>query len=105
MSLGDDIKQAAATDPFGKLMMAVIMALVLWIANATRENVTAIAIQNVRMTSLQEQLLGISADRYTGAQARSDFALLEQRIERLEDGYRGLAERLRLSERAHRTEN
>lgn len=90
------------TDPLGKIMMAVILACVLWVGNTTYQNSIALAQQVVRIEQLQSKVNRFSVDRYTGTQAASDMALIEQRLASLEQLAQNLSDRLRAVENSAR---
>lgn len=80
----DDVVKTATMDPFGKLMQFIALGVMAFLANLSYDNSLALAGLQADQRSLQQQLTVLTQDRYTGAMAAADKALLLQRIERLE---------------------
>lgn len=71
--MGEQIKDGIMQDPLGKVMLAIVTALVLWVGNNTQGN-------SLKLAALETKIESLSEDRYTSAQA----ALLAQRLTILE---------------------
>lgn len=71
--MGEQIKEGMMTDPLGKIMLAIVTALVVWVGQNTQGN-------SLQLAALEQKVDSLSDDRFTGAQA----ALLDQRLRRLE---------------------
>lgn len=99
-----EIGKQLMQDPLGKIMQAFVMAVAVWLGKVTQENSVELARQSQRLTGIEAQISVITMDRYTGAQATSDRALLEQRISRLEQWNDRLSGRLADVESAYRKE-
>lgn len=74
-------------DPLGKILMAMAIALLGWQIKTTQELTVEVAV-------LKEQVLTATSDRYTGAQALSDKAVIDNRLNRLENWVQNLSNRL-----------
>lgn len=81
-----------------RIALTAMVALLSWNVWTTSELVTDLAVMSAKVELLAEQLDSASSDRYTGAQARADQALLEQRIQRLEQWNGRLSDRLNEAE-------
>lgn len=72
--MGEQIKDGLLTDPLGKVIMAVITALVIWVGQNTQGN-------SLKLAKLEEKVDNIITDRFTSSQA----ALFEQRLRSIEN--------------------
>lgn len=80
--MGEQIKEGIMTDPLGKIMLAVVTALVLWVGQNTQGN-------SLKLAALEQKIEALATDRFTSAQA----ALLAQRLDRLERVVEGQSSR------------
>ena len=79
--MGEQLKEGMMTDPLGKIMLAIVTALVLWVGQNTQGN-------SLKLAALEQKVDSFTADRFTGAQA----ALLDQRLRRVEIALDRMAE-------------
>lgn len=82
------------TFSFERIALGVVVALLSWNVNTTAQLVTGLAVTNANVSSLERSFEVASQDRYTRAEAKSDAALLDQRISRLEGWNERLANRI-----------
>lgn len=83
-----------STFSFERIALGVVVALLSWNVNTTAQLVTGLAVTNANVSSLERAFEVASQDRYTRAEAKSDSALLDQRISRLEGWNERLASRV-----------
>lgn len=85
-----------------KIISAAVIGLLSWNTYTTQNLSVSVAVLETRVSSLQEIISSSVMDRYTNSQAQSDHALIDQRIERLEEWNQNLSERIRLLEQEAR---
>jgi len=85
-----------------KIISAAVIGLLSWNTYTTQNLSVSVAVLETRVSSLQETISSSLMDRYTNSQAQSDHALIDQRIERLEEWNQNLSERIRLLEQEAR---
>jgi hypothetical protein len=85
-----------------KIISAAVIGLLSWNTYTTQNLSVSVAVLETRVSSLQETISNSVIDRYTNSQATSDFALVEQKIKRLEEWNQNLSERIRLLEQESR---
>ncbi len=99
MTMTEQVKGYLVGDPLGKGLMALLAGVVTWLIKTVQTLTVAVAVQNAALGELKERVTAVQVGIYTQAQARSDMALVTQRVERLEQWSQNLSERMRAAER------
>lgn len=81
-----------------KLISFAVIGLLSWNVWTTQQLSVSVAVLETQVDGIQKTVSASLTDRYTGSQANSDFSLVEQRLQRLEDWSQNLSERLRVLE-------
>ena len=81
-----------------KLVSFAVIGLLSWNVWTTQQLSVSVAVLETQVDGIQKTVSASLTDRYTGSQANSDFSLVEQRLQRLEDWSQNLSERLRVLE-------
>lgn len=81
-----------------KLISFAVIGLLSWNVWTTQQLSVSVAVLETQVEGIQNSVSSSLLDRYTGTQANSDFSLVEQRLQRLEDWNQNLSERLRVLE-------
>ncbi|MEM8974627.1 MAG: hypothetical protein AAGD43_21425 [Pseudomonadota bacterium] len=97
----EQLKASLWSDPIGKLIISLLAGAVLWMANtvqqldanaADKETLqaltTKVAVQSEKIEAMRSVIAAATVDTYTGSQAKSDRALLTQRLQTLSDRLR-----------------
>lgn len=85
-----------------KLISFAVIGLLSWNVWTTQQLSVSVAVLETQVEGIQSSVSSSLLDRYTGSQANSDFSLVEQRLQRLEDWNQSLSERLRVLEQESR---
>lgn len=85
-----------------KLISFAVIGLLSWNVWTTQQLSVSVAVLETQVEGIQSSVSSSLLDRYTGTQANSDFSLVEQRLQRLEDWNQSLSERLRILEQESR---
>lgn len=85
-----------------KLISFAVIGLLSWNVWTTQQLSVSVAVLETQVEGIQSSVSSSLLDRYTGTQANSDFSLVEQRLQRLEDWNQSLSERLRVLEQESR---
>ena len=80
-------------------MLAAVLGLLGWNMTTVQKLTVTTAVQATSLQNIVEKINIATLDRYTGSQARSDLALVEQRLGRIEQWSQNLSERIRAVER------
>lgn len=83
---------------FDKLVSVAIIGLLSWTVYTTNQTQQDLAVLSAEVNGMDTALNLAARDRYTSAQAASDFALIENKIERVETWSQNLSERVRFLE-------
>lgn len=85
-----------------KIISAAVIGLLSWNTYTTQNLSISVAVLENQVSSLHMTINNSLSDRYTINQAKSDAALVEQRIKRLEDWNQNLSERIKALEQEAR---
>ena len=77
-----------------RIITAGIIAMIGWTLLTVQDLSVNLAVMEAKFTSLETVITVGTQDRYTRIEATSDNALINQRIERLEDWNERLSDRL-----------
>lgn len=106
MAMQDNQPRLASSmpDPIGKLVLAVLCGVMVWVGNTTQQNAVALAEIAAKQDALETRTFAeidrLASSIYTISEARTDLRVLSQQVTRLETWNTRLSDRIRELEAA-----